>query len=245
MLPDDDALCTFCWAIRNDPRNLYRTVVDLPVRSSYLLYSSPRFVVIPEIGSFEPGYLIVAPKAHILSFGHLETTYDVELALVLRDVAEWVVANFRSNCIMFEHGPVSPSQRGGACTDHAHLHVAPVPDGIDLRQSLEAHLRVRRVPEWLPAAREQVARQMPYLFLRHTDASMWICDAPQARSQEFRRDLVLQLGLDDIWDWAAFPGSRHIVKTIQIAETSPLDTDRAQPGTCHADSVRSTRRDTR
>lgn len=222
VVPTTEELCTFCWAIREESRNLYRTVVSERVQGTYLLHTTRNFVVIPEIGSFEPGYLIVAPKAHVLSFGHMPAGQETELDAVVRLVQSWVQKYFRPRCVMFEHGPISESNRGGACTDHAHLHVAPVPSHIDLRPVLGAGRVAREVRSWSEAARLQVSGNMPYLYLRHVDGTMWMCDAPVARSQEFRRELVRQLGLEEIWDWSAFPGSAHVLATIRQSELHPL-----------------------
>lgn len=208
-------ICSFCAEIeRESDHNLFHKMVGKDIGYKYLLRETDHFVVMPGIGSLMPGYLLIVPKAHILSFGHSPDDHDNELEEILSDLVEWHSSQYGMKTIIFEHGPVSFTKRGGSCTDHAHMHVVPVPESIDLLGVMYRDFPAQRVNS-LANLRNQVKKDTPYLFLRHHDGSLHVCDAPNAKSQHLRRDLVRQLELGEVWDWAVYPGAEHIRATIE------------------------------
>lgn len=217
MKTDEDyrSICSFCAEIERLPEhNLFHQMMGKEIGYTYILKETDNFVVMPGIGSLMPGYLLIVPRDHVLSFGHLSATYDDELNKLLQILERWLVATYHSSVIFFEHGPASFTERGGSCTDHAHLHFVPIQTQIDLVSVMQRDFTVRQV-QTMAALRDQIARKIPYLFLRHHDGTMYVCDAPNAISQYLRRDLVRQLELGDVWDWLVFPGTGHILSTIQ------------------------------
>lgn len=221
----DDTLqdiCSFCAEIEKRPdHNLFHEVIGSSIKYRYILYETDNFCVMPSLGSLMSGYLLVVPKEHVLSFGWLPPDVDDELRTLLNKVASWLKENYDSECIFFEHGSVSFTNRGGSCTDHAHLHVVPVPEVVNLVDVMRRDFQTRPITS-IAELRDQIERDAAYLFLRHHDGSMYVCDAPDAKSQHLRRDLVKQLGLDEIWDWSIFPGEEHIIATIEQSEKNPL-----------------------
>jgi diadenosine tetraphosphate (Ap4A) HIT family hydrolase len=184
------------------------------IGDTYILKETDNFVAMPSIGALMPGYLLVLPRQHLLSFGHIPATHDAELQVLLQTMERWLMATYSASVIFFEHGPTSFTKRGGSCTDHAHLHLAPVPSHVDLLSVMRGDFAVRQV-QTMAALHDQIATGIPYLFLRHHDGTMHLCHAPDAKSQHLRRALARQLGLHSTWDWAAFPGAEHILATIQ------------------------------
>lgn len=212
--------CSFCAEIeKRSEYNLFHEMLSPDIGYGYLVKETENFVVMPSIGSLMPGYLLVVPRLHVLSFGLLSSTLDGELVQVLDFLTHWINRTYQSSCIFFEHGSVSFTKRGGSCTDHAHLHVVPVPKSVDLVSVMKRDFATRKI-EGLNELREQVKRDVPYLFLRHHDGSLYVCDAPDAKSQHLRRDLVKQLNLGEVWDWAVFPGGDHIIATIDAFNKS-------------------------
>jgi diadenosine tetraphosphate (Ap4A) HIT family hydrolase len=210
-------ISTFCAEIeRRDPHNLVRDLLGEDVGESYLLEETESFVVMPGVGSLVRGYVMIVPRDHVLSFGHLPPALGPELEGLLGRVEEWQARTYSLPTIVFEHGPATFTERGGSCTDHAHLHVVPVPEDVDLVPVMRRDFDVRRVDGLLPGATEHIrAGRGPYLYLRHHDGRSYLCDAPKAKAQHLRRELASQLGIGDQWDWSLFPGDDHMVATIR------------------------------
>ena len=137
-------LCTFCAEIEGrDEHNLLRRLLGPDVGDSYLLAQTENFVLIPGVGALMPGYLLAVPRRHVLSFGHLPERLAPEMDELLARAQGWIHRTYERGTLMFEHGPASFVERGGSCTDHAHLHVVPCPPGVDLLPGLRRDFEVR------------------------------------------------------------------------------------------------------
>ncbi len=208
--------CTFCAEIEGrEDHNLLHELAGNDIGRSYILSESENFVVLPAVGALCPGYVLVVPREHVLSFGFLESDVDEELELLLEQAIRWHEDAYGCQTVMFEHGSSSFTERGGLCTDHAHLHLVPVTDGVDLLPGLRRDFEARPAPRLVAAARSQVQSQSgPYLYLRRVGGDAYICGAKGVSSQYLRRDLFAQCGLPHAWDWRAHPGVEHIRATI-------------------------------
>lgn len=217
-------ICSFCAEVAcRQEHNLLAELMPETLVGDFILHETPRFVVIPGVGAVCDGYVLIVPKEHVLSFGHLDADHDAELTGLLDDLGGYLHEQFGEPITAFEHGAESFRNRGGSCTDHAHMHVMPMGRRIDLLGPLANDFEVRRAAEFLPALRDQVkTRRRPYLWLRGGDGSMWICDAPNALSQYIRRIIVDQLGRSGEWDWAVFTGVEHLRATIERFRAVPM-----------------------
>lgn len=216
--PDDFRdLCSFCAEIdRARDHNLLLDLMPELTPDDFVLRETDDFVVIPGVGSVCDGYVIISPKAHVLSFGHLDASLDDQFQVVFGEVEHELSERYRQRVIAFEHGAESFRNRGGSCTDHAHMHVFPADPRLDLVSAIRADFELRPASRFLPEMREQVAqRRRPYLWLRGADGDMWVCDAPKALSQYIRRVIVSQLGRPGEWDWLVFPGTDHMRNTVR------------------------------
>lgn len=217
-------ICAFCAEVNGvAAHNAFARLMPDVDPANCVLYETRRFVVIPCVGAACDGYVLIVPKEHVLSIGHLNCGHDAELAALVNRVFGYLSEQYGLPVVAFEHGAESFRNRGGACTDHAHVHFLPASSGIDLVSLTRADFQLRRVTDLSIAARCQVSeRQRPYLWIREQDEAMWICDAPDALSQYLRRILLAQLGRGDEWDWATFPGVEFIRSTIQRFRDAPM-----------------------
>lgn len=221
---DYRSICSFCAEIscRKEHNLLVELMPEIAI-DDFILYETPRFTVVPGAGAVCDGYVMIVPKEHVLSFGHLDAAHDDELAKLLSTLGSHLESMFGEPIIAFEHGAESFRNRGGSCTDHAHMHVMPISREIDLLGPLSKDFELRRATEFAPALRDQVQeRRRPYLWLRTTDGLMWICDAPNALAQHIRRIIVDQLGRPGEWDWAVFNGVEHLRATVRRFNDLPL-----------------------
>jgi len=71
--------CTFCNEfVGNLEKTLFYQVIGNKVRSR-ILKETNNFVVIPTVGQIIEGYLLIMPKKHYLSVGHLPDSFYPEL----------------------------------------------------------------------------------------------------------------------------------------------------------------------
>jgi diadenosine tetraphosphate (Ap4A) HIT family hydrolase len=217
-------ICSFCAEVsRSVDHNLLAELMPDVDVGRFILHETSRFVVIPGVGAVCDGYVLIVPKEHVLSMGHLDRSHDAEIDDLLERLDSYLHKQYGKSITAFEHGAESFRNRGGSCTDHAHMHVMPIGDEVDLLGPLRKEFDMRPAQEFFPALRSQVIeRKRPYLWLRTATGRMWTCDAPNALSQYVRRILVDQLGRPGEWDWAVFPGTEYLRATISKFHAAPL-----------------------
>ena len=101
----------------------YNRFVEKPV--DCIIYESENFFVVPELGALKQGYLMIVPKAHILSVAQFPAYLMPEYHEVCTDVEEMLLKAFNGKTVSFmEHGS-GPSGKTfhKKSIVHAHTHV--------------------------------------------------------------------------------------------------------------------------
>ncbi len=103
----------------------YNQFVEKPV--DCIIYESENFFVIPTLGQFIPGYLLIIPHQHIMSNAELDNITRQELLDVMEDIKYILKLTYDcSKVLVWENGTGNSGQ--GKAKDsvvHAHTHIAP------------------------------------------------------------------------------------------------------------------------
>ena len=102
-----------------------RIVNGNPIRPEHILYETENFFVIPGVGAFFDGYVMVCPKRHIMSFAECTDDEFEEFLQVLNDIRFILKAIYKKEVFVFECG--SGRNGGGKHSTsivHAHIHFA-------------------------------------------------------------------------------------------------------------------------
>lgn len=97
-----------------------------PQNPEHILYESQNFMVIPGLGAFFPGYIMILPKRHVMSFAELTPKEFEEFYQVLNDMRFILESVYKEKIFVFECG--SGKNGGGKHSTsivHAHVHLAP------------------------------------------------------------------------------------------------------------------------
>ena len=121
---DADPSCTYCSEIARTTLGsaLHSLLRDWSEHYGYVLHESENFSVLPAIGSCCDGYVLMLPKAHLMSFGLLSAELDNEFENLVERITSYLRHKFGLDVVIFEHGAKSSRSRAGSCMDHAHLH---------------------------------------------------------------------------------------------------------------------------
>ena len=203
--------CSFCAELGGEKANNLLRVVLGEEYNSRIVFETKNFVVLPTIGQIVEGYLLILPKRHYLSFGHIPVTNLDELTSLKEETRQTLQSIFGTP-VFFEHGPVSENSRGGCCVDHAHIHA--VPAHVCLLDELSTNFQGNQIDNMLSLA-QQVQRRIPYLFYQGGDGQMFLFDAPSVPSQYLRKLLATQLGLKERWDWCVWHGVPELISTLR------------------------------
>lgn len=92
----------------------------------HILYESKNFYVVPGLGAFFDGYVMIVPKAHIMSIAEVNEEIFDEFLQVLNDWRFILESVYQKKIFVFECGS---GQNGGGkhatSIVHAHVHLAP------------------------------------------------------------------------------------------------------------------------
>ncbi len=105
---------------------LCKVIAGHPDKPEHILYESENFIVIPGLGAFFDGYVMIVPKKHIMSFAELSKEEYQEFLRVLNDMRFILKSIYKKEVFVFECG--SGKDGGGKHTTsivHAHIHLAP------------------------------------------------------------------------------------------------------------------------
>lgn len=105
---------------------LCRIVHGNPEHPEHILYESKNFIVVPGLGAFFKGYVMICPKRHIMSFAECTKEEFEEFLEVLNDMKHILSEIYSSEIFCFECG--SGKNGAGKITSsitHAHFHMAP------------------------------------------------------------------------------------------------------------------------
>ena len=104
---------------------LCRIVAGNPIRPEHILYESDNFFVVPGLGAFFDGYIMLVPKRHVMSFAELNDEEFDEFLVVMNDLRFILESIYHKKVFAFECG----SGKGGkgkheTSIVHAHFHFA-------------------------------------------------------------------------------------------------------------------------
>ena len=186
--------CLFC-SIQDlsNPSNPEDEIID----------ESENFYAKPALGHFVFGYTLIISKEHLLSFAHLPEHLFPELETFRGKVLDKLHNICQHPISIMEHGAVSRCQRGGACIDHAHLHLMPL--AADLYPILSKSFSFGDLGT-ISELRCFKDTQIPYLYYQREGLRGHGVKLTQdVPSQLLRRIACQSLGEPQLWDWRVQP----------------------------------------
>ena len=200
-----DLNCRLCVEINDfDLSEFSKEYPDIVKQNTFL--ETQRLQAMIPYGPFCEGHLLIVSKTHMWSFGHLGEDIIPELSQLINDVTSFVEARY-GRTIVFEHGPMSRTQPGGCCLEHAHINVMPIPDSFQLFESTSKHVTLE--PTELHQLKDFAKRAEPYLFFMCPREGSFAAKATDVPSQFFRR-LLAASSSGRTWDWRTNPNSEAV-----------------------------------
>jgi diadenosine tetraphosphate (Ap4A) HIT family hydrolase len=189
----------------------------LPPGQTRFVAQTGAFAAFPTFGCFTPGYVLVVPRVHVLSFGQLGPDVLAEGDEVVAELAERISRAYSMPVLGFEYGNNLP---GGRRIAHAHWHL--LPSDADLAGWLHARMSGNRIESLasLPSSAER-----SYIAVRGQDGSLWSFPVPSQVPQVVRlRRLVAELDprvVSHDWDWASHNYDALIRQTVADLSQTP------------------------
>ena len=123
-----DHICNDSAGLKKDTANcmICNIVEGHPQRKEHIIYQSKNFFVVPGLGAFYDGYVMLCPRRHVMSFAELNDEEHEEFLQVLDDIRYILKYVYHKEIFVFECG--SGRNGGGKHATsivHAHIHFAP------------------------------------------------------------------------------------------------------------------------
>lgn len=197
-----DHSCGFCVEINDldSENNLFKNLIAPQTGlKSRFVYEDDKFVVMPGLGAFVEGYVMIVSKIHYDCIGKMPIEDINEIDHLLTHTKERIKQTYNTNVVCFEHGSVSCANKFGGCLNHAHLHI--VPCNVSLINEINQYdLKVSKLSS-LSLLHNLGGAEKPYLFFEDVDGEQYIITGEYIASQFFRKLVSNHMGLSDSWDW--------------------------------------------
>lgn len=206
--------CDFCEG--------YENIIINSRKINRVLLETESFYVIPTIGSFVEGYLLIISKKHILSMGCLLSDEYYELSKIIIVLRNFFKKYYNCEAIVFEHGTGSVTDASSASVVHAHTHV--IPTNSSIMNQIENHFgkdNITRIRD-IKRLSEYGASHRSYLYYQDINSQQYIIDDFLCTSQILRKFIYEELNKDR-WDWRLYPEYENLLKTINKVSKSELN----------------------
>ncbi len=172
---------------------------------SRLIHRTPMADVMSGLGCLEPGYTLVVPHRHVTSIGELEPSRVHHVYRLAESMAERIRREFGRDVVIVEHGSSGVDEDRSsrpACISHAHVHLFPVPRGMNLADFIAPKsASVTGFAELIHAA----TGHRNYYYCAGSGRPGHLATPVGMASQHARRVWARVVGKPNEWDWAAFP----------------------------------------
>ncbi len=181
------------------------------------IYRSENFFVIPTLGQFITGYLLIIPYQHIMSNGELSGKHLEEFQIVLSDIEYILKLAYpeAKGILVWENG--SGTSGKGKAKDslvHSHVHVAPSGLTADVIKDMAGfhfdELGIMDLPKF---------KDHSYLLMRCPDKEKWLInnDPKVYIPRQYVRQLIAEEYNipGDAWNWRTHPFEEKMHETIR------------------------------
>jgi inosine/xanthosine triphosphate pyrophosphatase family protein/diadenosine tetraphosphate (Ap4A) HIT family hydrolase len=206
--PQPAHLCPFCAELEGGGSSIFAEMMAGRL-ASRVVYEDDDFVLMPPLGQFIEGGLLLLTRQHVLSFAHLSAPLYERLERLLTVLGRELAARYGTAPLVFEHGPALQRSKGVCCVDHAHLNIFPARVPVHPHLSQRMHMPIGCLSE-LSGLR---SAEFGYLFVQENDGSRKAYDAHLVPTQLVRRMITSQLGQPGRWHWQDYPGFDELVAT--------------------------------
>jgi XTP/dITP diphosphohydrolase len=207
--PHSVSQCPFCTELEGG-QSIFSEMIGERL-TSRILYEDDDFVVMPPLGQFMEGGLLVLSRRHFLSFAYMAGQLFARLEQLLQVIRRELGARYGVYPLIFEHGPAPDRSKGVCCVDHAHLNIFPAPVLIHPHLIQRMNTPIAELSELSQLRRAEFG----YLFVQENDGSRRVYDGQLVPTQLVRRIVTSQLGLADRWHWKDYPGQTELLSTYR------------------------------
>jgi inosine/xanthosine triphosphate pyrophosphatase family protein/diadenosine tetraphosphate (Ap4A) HIT family hydrolase len=202
--------CPFCAELENPGRSLFAELAGGRLKNR-IVYQDEDFVVMPPLGEFMEGGLLLLTREHVRSLSLLHPARFEKLERLLHAIRLALQKRWGVAPLIFEHGPAPQWGKGVCCVDHAHLNIFPAAAAVFPHLAQRMNFPVSELSE-LQKLRHA---EFGYLFVQENDGARRVYDGKDVPTQLVRRIITSQIGLADRWHWRDYLGLDELAATYE------------------------------
>jgi XTP/dITP diphosphohydrolase len=203
--------CPFCAELEGEDDTVFRDCLQGRL-ASRIIYEDDDFVLMPPLGEFIEGGLLLLTRAHTHSMAYLGRSNFARLEQLLRAIQKALIEHWGVAPLIFEHGSALDRSKGHCCVDHAHFNIFPANVAVHPHLQCRMNLRIGSLTELARLRRAEYG----YLFVQENDGTRHVYDGHDTPTQLVRRIITTQIGLPDRWHWRDYPGCDELVATYKV-----------------------------
>jgi diadenosine tetraphosphate (Ap4A) HIT family hydrolase len=200
--------CPFCAEFDGESQTVFRSMMGQRL-DSRVVYEDDDFVVMPPLGEFIEGGLLLLSREHIPSFAHLQPRQFERLERLLTSIRDALVDLWRVPPLVFEHGPAFDRTKGVCCVDHAHFNIFPAALRLHPHLAQRMNCSLRALADLAKFQRAEFG----YLFVQENNGDRRAYDGESVPTQLVRRIVTQSLGMPERWHWQDYPGYAELLAT--------------------------------
>lgn len=199
--------CPFCVELLTPLKSIWNNKKgNLPLNR--IIFENEHWVVMPPLGSFVVGGLLVLTKEHYQSCAVCPKDVLVSLERILSRIQVVLKEVYNKDALLFEHGPSSCGTKGACCVDHAHINIFPV--DFDIWSQLPdfpTKIAIKHSTDILQLSGQEYI----WLFDSQYNYAYPVSGVP---SQYIRSLITKNYGFPERWNWQDYLGLDEIQKTM-------------------------------
>ena len=200
--------CPFCAELEGEEDTVFRQLLGARL-ASRVIYEDDDFVLVPPLGQFMEGGLLLLTRAHIHSMAFLPSKTFLRLEQLCRVIQKALLQFWNCSPLIFEHGSAFDRTKGHCCVDHAHFNIFPANVAVHPHLARRMNFTVQSLAE-LTRLRSS---EYGYLFVQENDGARRVYDGQDTPTQLVRRIITGQIGFPNRWHWRDYPGCDELVVT--------------------------------
>lgn len=200
--------CPFCIELENPSLSIWNQKRgNLPLNR--IIYENEHWVVVPPLGSFIIGGLLIISKEHYQSCSVCTSEMLDSLDKIVKKVNKVLSKKYYDKkIIFFEHGPATCGTKGSCCVDHAHINVFPI--NFDIWGKLPKFKDYLKIDSCLNIS-DIAGKEYLWIFDNNKNLAFPISGVP---SQYIRTIITNNYNFPERWNWQDYLGINEIGQTI-------------------------------
>lgn len=214
--------CCFCKEYANPIESQYYNELGNKINvESRIIMETENWYVIPTLGCFTVGYVLLVCKKHYLCMATLSEELFLEMLALKDKIEQYLYRQLGYSCLTFEHGTTNLNESGANSVDHVHIHLVPFTQVIWPNISRDYNLNEYKTIASYESLFLSWKTKLPntYLLFQDVDKTIYyLSDFKGIPSQFFRKCLASYIGISQ-WDWKQENFQINFLKTLELFKT--------------------------